>query len=64
MEPTDTSDTPDSSDLDLIDTVCEHFDVDIDTLYAHAVKHHTEVNKEKHQHWKPPKGSSLPPADI
>ena len=64
MEPTDTSDTLDSLDLDLIDTVCDHFDIDIDTLYAHPMKHHTEVNKEKHLQWRPPKGSPLPPTDV
>lgn len=64
MEPTDTLDTLGSMDLDLIDTVCNHFDINIDTLYAHAAKHCTEANKEKHLHRKPPKGSSLPHADV
>ena len=49
---------------DQIDSVCNQFDVDLETLYAHAAKHCTDVNKGKRMHWKPSKGSTLPLGDI
>ena len=63
---TDTTATtePHSGEGDLIDSVCDTFDVDFETLYAHAVKCHSSMNKDKHRHWKPPKGSTLPPGVV
>ena len=55
-----TMDTHSSADFDLMDSVCEQFNVDRDTLYAQVTKHHMEVNKEKHNHWRPPKGFISP----
>jgi hypothetical protein len=60
---TDDLTSDDGEPANLIASVCEQYDVDIDTLYAHVAKHHKEANKEKHVHWKPPKGSELHPAD-
>jgi len=51
-------------DNDLIDDVCQTYGVTWDMLYAHAAFRRTEANKEKHKHWKPPKGSTLPASDI
>ena len=64
METTDTTKPQDGEDPDLVDSVCNHFDVNLETLYAHVAKHCTNVNKEKHKHWKPPKGSTLPLGEI
>ena len=60
----DTPEPHNEEELDFIDNVCTQFDVDLETLYAHAAKCHTDANKERHQHWKPPKGSMLPLGDI
>ena len=64
MEGLDTPAPHDGEELDFIDSICNQFDVDLETLNAHAAKHHTAPNKERHMHWKPPKGSTLPPGDI
>ena len=66
MVSTATINTSMSTDLDsnLVVHACDYFDMDLDTLYAHVANHRTEVNKKKHTHWKPPKLSSLPPADV
>ena len=64
---TEGMDTPaphDGEEIDFIASICNQFDVDLETLYAHAAKCCTEANKERHMHWKPPKGSTLPPGDI
>ena len=63
-EDIDTPEPQDGEELDFIDSVCNQFDVDLETLYAHAAKWHTDVNKKRHKHWKPPKGSTLPLSDI
>ena len=64
METTSMMDTHSFMKFNLLDSVCEQFDVDLDTLYAQVAKHHTEANKEKHNHWRPPKASSLPGGDV
>jgi len=51
-------------DVDIIDHICETYDLDVDTLHAHAAKRRTEDNKARHKHWKPPKGSGLPASDV
>ena len=56
----DTPEPHDGEELDFIDNICNQFDVDLETLYAHATKQCTDANKESHKHWKPPKGSTLP----
>ena len=61
---TETSLFTDPDDSNIVDNICDYFDTVFDTLYAHVANHHTEENKKKHNHWKPPKLSSLPPADV
>ena len=61
---TETSMSTDLNDSTLVDNVCDYFDTDLDTLYVRVANHHMEENKKKHNHWKPPKLSSLPPADV
>jgi len=43
----------------------------VETLYIQMALHHNEMarantkaNEQCHKHWKPPKGSGLPPSDI
>ena len=53
MEDLDTPAPHNGEDLDFIDSICNQFDVDLETLYAHAAKHHTghtEVNKQGKAH--------------
>jgi len=61
----------DDMDMDLVDDVCEQLGIDVETLYVQMTLHHnkmaranTEANKQCHRHWKPPKGSGLPPSDV
>jgi len=54
----------DAPNIDLIDDVCQTYGVTLNRFYAHAASRHTEANKERHKHWKPPKGSTLPASDI
>ena len=40
-------DTPvphNGEELDFINSICNQFDVDLETLYAHAAKFHTDIN--------------------
>jgi len=60
----DVSNDTNALDIDLIDNVCQTYEVTLDTLYAQTASWHMEANKDKHQHWKPPKQSSLPVSDI
>ena len=46
-------------DCNLVGSVCEQFDVDLDTLHAHRLQCQTDLNKKKHLHCKPPKDPSL-----
>ena len=61
---TETSLSTDPDDSNLVDNVCDYFDTNLNALYAHVANHYTEENKKKHNHWRPPKLSSLPPADV
>jgi len=61
----------DDVDTDIIDEVCDQLGINIDTLYvqmascrAAIAKANTEANKQKHRHWKPPKGSGIPALDV
>ena len=64
---TDTDTTADSTTdgetESLIVSACEQYGLDYNNLCARAAEQRTELNKQKHEHWKPPKKSSLPPAD-
>ena len=53
-ETTGTMDSHHTMDFNLVETVSKQFDVDLQTLYAQAAKSHMEVNKQKHNHWRPP----------
>ena len=63
-ETTCSTNTHSSMNFKLLDTVCKQFNVDLDTLYAQVAQQHTEANREKHNHWQPPKPSTLPPGNV
>jgi len=50
--------------MDIIDHICKNYSLDLDSLHAHMANHCTEDNNKKHLHWKPPKGSALPPSNV
>jgi hypothetical protein len=52
---------PQDGEGDLINSICNTFDIDFETRYTRATKCHTAMNKEKHKHWKPPKGFNTMP---
>jgi len=61
----------DDMNIDLIDNVCAQLGIDMETLYFQMAtrwndmaRANTEANKQCHKHWKPPKGSGLPPSDV
>ena len=57
IETTGTMDDHSLMGFNLADSVCEQFNVGIDTLYAQVAQHCTEANMEKHNHWQPPKAA-------
>jgi len=66
-----TKETASSEDMDtnLMDDICEQLGIDMETLYMASccnemARATTEANKQRHKHWKPPKGSGLPASDV